>query len=121
MTFPQYTKQIKVYFNTCDETTCDKAYHIESLDMSLKCDECGYIGSYYIEGEKYRIGYSHSNDGINWKNKLDKVGIDLSNSGWDSEMICYPFVFDHKGKRYMLYNGNSYGKYGFGLAKLIEQ
>ncbi len=33
-------------------------------------------------------------------------------------MICYPFIFDHKGKRYMLYNGNDYGKTGFGLAVL---
>ncbi|MFT4801199.1 MAG: putative GH43/DUF377 family glycosyl hydrolase [Flavobacteriaceae bacterium] len=69
-------------------------------------------------GEKYRIGYSHSNDGINWKNKLDKVGIDVSNSGWDSEMICYPFVFNYKDRRYMLYNGNNYGATGFGLAIL---
>ena len=45
--------------------------------------------------------------------------IDVSDDGWDSEMICYPFVFDHKGKRYMLYNGNDYGKKGFGLAILI--
>ena len=72
-------------------------------------------------GEKYRIGYSHSNDGISWKNKLEKVGIDVSNTGWDSEMICYPFVFDHKDSRYMLYNGNSHGKDGFGLAKLVEE
>ena len=35
-------------------------------------------------------------------------------------MICYPFVFDHKGKRFMLYNGNSYGKTGFGLAEMEE-
>ena len=45
-------------------------------------------------------------------------GIDVSDDGWDSEMICYPFVFDHKGERYMLYNGNDYGKTGFGLAIL---
>jgi putative glycosyltransferase len=38
--------------------------------------------------------------------------------GWDSEMIEYPFVFDHAGERYMLYNGNGYGKSGFGLAIL---
>jgi len=71
-------------------------------------------------GMSYRIGYSHSFDGLKWKNKLDEVGIDVSKSGWDSEMICYPFVFDHKGKRYMLYNGNDYGKTGFGLA-VLEQ
>lgn len=68
-------------------------------------------------GRKYRIGYAKSEDGINWVNHLDKVGINVSNDGWDSEMICYPFVFDHKGERFMLYNGNDYGRDGFGLAK----
>jgi len=35
-------------------------------------------------------------------------------------MIEYPHVFDHKAKRYMLYNGNNYGKTGFGLAVLED-
>ncbi len=69
-------------------------------------------------GEKYRIGYAHSADGEKWKLDLNEVGIDVSFSGWDSEMIEYPFVFDHNGSRYMLYNGNGYGKTGFGLAVL---
>jgi len=69
------------------------------------------------DGIKYRIGYAHSIDGITWERKQDS-GIDVSESGWDSEMICYPFVVDHKGERYMLYNGNDYGKTGFGLAVL---
>jgi len=33
-------------------------------------------------------------------------------------MVEYPFVFDHKGGRYMLYNGNGYGRTGFGIAVL---
>lgn len=66
----------------------------------------------------YRIRYAESLDGISWERKDNEVGLDVSNSGWDSEMICYPYVFDHKGKRYMLYNGNDYGKTGFGLAVL---
>ncbi len=41
--------------------------------------------------------------------------------GWDSEMIDYPFDFDHKGHRYMLYNGNGYGKTGFWLAVLEKE
>lgn len=69
----------------------------------------------------YRIRYAESNDGINWVRKDEDVGIDVSDSGWDSEMICYPYVFDHKGKRYMLYNGNDYGKSGFGLAVLESE
>lgn len=68
--------------------------------------------------KKYRIGYASSNDGVNWSLALEKAGINVSINGWDSEMIEYPFVFDHKEKRYMLYNGNSYGKTGFGLAEL---
>lgn len=69
-------------------------------------------------GEKYRIGYSFSKDGIKWGRKHHLTGIDISASGWDSEMICYPFVFNHKEETYMLYNGNSHGKDGFGLAIL---
>ncbi len=68
----------------------------------------------------YRIGYAVSSDGQHWELALDKVGITVSKDGWDSEMIEYPFVFDHKGERYMLYNGNGYGKTGFGLAVLEE-
>ena len=72
-------------------------------------------------GEKYRIGHAVSKDGKAWKLALNKVGIDVSADGWDSEMIEYPFVFDHKGQRYMLYNGNGYGKTGFGLAILAHE
>jgi hypothetical protein len=69
-------------------------------------------------GEKYRIGYATSENGANWTLDLDAAGIDVSEAGWDSEMIEYPFVFDHAGTRFMLYNGNGYGESGFGLAVL---
>ena len=68
-------------------------------------------------GRTYRIGYAQSTDGLTWTNHLNAVGIDVSTEGWDSEMICYPFVFSHQGRRYMLYNGNGYGREGFGLAR----
>ncbi|MCK9482634.1 MAG: hypothetical protein M0R38_12910 [Bacteroidia bacterium] len=68
----------------------------------------------------YRIKYAESMDCINWTRKDEKVGLDVSKEGWDSEMICYPFIFDHKNKRYMLYNGNAYGKSGFGIAVLED-
>ncbi|MFY0592625.1 hypothetical protein [Roseivirga sp.] len=68
------------------------------------------------DGTLYRIGYAHSHDSVNWSLDLEKAGITVSKSGWDSEMICYPFVFEHDNKRYMLYNGNAHGKTGIGLA-----
>ncbi len=70
--------------------------------------------------DTYRAGYAESKDGIKWERKDDEVGIDVSESGWDSQMICYPCVFDHKGKKYMLYNGGRYGDNGCGLAVLAE-
>lgn len=72
-------------------------------------------------GEKYHIGYAVSKDCRTWELELKAAGIDVSAEGWDSEMIEYPFVFDHKGERYMLYNGNGYGKTGFGLAVLAHE
>lgn len=76
---------------------------------------------YAIGAGGYRIGYAESGDGIDWERKDDQAGIDVSASGWDSEMVCYPFVFEHRGRKYMLYNGNGYGKTGFGYAVLEEE
>jgi len=77
----------------------------------------------YREGKNistYRIGYAESNDGINWKRLDEKINLDVAESGWDSEMIEYSYLYDFKGKRYMLYNGNSYGRTGVGLALLMN-
>ncbi len=75
---------------------------------------------YSYRGESYRIGYAVSSDGLHWERRDDEAGIDVSPSGWDSAMIEYPHVFDHSGARYLLYNGNDYGKTGFGMA-VLEQ
>ena len=72
-------------------------------------------------GKTYRIGYAHSSHGQPWRLDVTNAGIGVSVSGWDSEMIEYPYVWDHKGERYMLYNGNAYGATGFGLAVLGER
>ena len=66
----------------------------------------------------YRIGYAESLDGKKWSRLDNLIGIDVSEKGWDSEMISYPCVFDYKDNRFMLYNGNEYGKTGFGIAVL---
>ena len=71
-------------------------------------------------GDSYRIGYAKSEDGIQWQLANEEAGISASSSGWDSQMIEYPCVFDHDNHRYMLYNGNGYGKTGFGLAVLTR-
>jgi len=73
-------------------------------------------------GEKgnYYIGYARSYDMLNWIRDDDNGGIDVSEDGWDSDMMCYPHVFHCEGKVYMLYNGNDFGRFGFGLAVLED-
>lgn len=66
----------------------------------------------------YRIGYAYSYDLKKWVRNDDMVGIDVSEAGWDSEMICYPHIFELDSKIYMLYCGNDFGKEGFGYAEL---
>ena len=69
----------------------------------------------------YRIGYAESEDGVEWTRKDNQVGIDISDSGWDSEMICYPYVIHINDKTYMFYNGNGFGRSGFGYAILDKK
>jgi hypothetical protein len=66
--------------------------------------------------ETYRLGVARSVDGRAWKRDSSAIGIDVSSSGWDSEMICYGCPFEHGGRLYVLYNGNAYGSTGVGLA-----
>jgi hypothetical protein len=73
---------------------------------------------YSYRGEAYRIGYAESDDGITWRRDDQQVGIEPGPDAWDSEMLEYPFVFDVGDRRYMLYNGNDYGRAGIGVAIL---
>jgi len=93
--------------------------HVVSTPCVLK-DGNIYKMWYSYRGRKYRIGYAESHDGRTFHRMDEQVGIDVSEQDWDSDMICYPSVFDLGKKRYMIYCGNEYGKTGFGLAVLTE-
>jgi len=71
---------------------------------------------YSFRGDFYKIGYAESQDGVRWQRKDEVSGIKVSSDGWDSEMIEYPYIFKCMSNRYMLYNGNGYGKSGIGIA-----
>ncbi len=70
--------------------------------------------------EGYRPGYAESEDGNNWIRKDEEIGIEVSKSGWDSEMIAYLSIATYKDAVYMFYNGNKFGYDGFGYAVLEE-
>lgn len=68
----------------------------------------------------YRIGYARSLDGRSWVRDDANVGIDVSGSGWGSEMIAYASVVQLDGRTVMFYNGNERGRTGFGYAELVD-
>lgn len=68
------------------------------------------------KGNAYKLGYAESRDGLNWERLDHLVGIDVSPSGFDSEMLEYAAVVQHNGQHFMFYNGNNYGFDGIGLA-----
>ncbi len=86
-------------------------------------------------GGSYRLAYAESPDGLHWRR--DGSGVELTAAHasadgsspqrpvvspanppteWDTEMQAYPAVFAHGGRRYLLYNGNGYGRSGVGYA-----
>jgi hypothetical protein len=71
---------------------------------------------YAFRGDRYRIGFAESVDGVSWSRMDDVAGLLAAGDGWESQMVEYPWVFDANGRRYMLYNGNDYGRSGVGLA-----
>lgn len=65
----------------------------------------------------YRLGYAESDDGVTWERRDDVAGLAPSGEGFDSDEVSYPSVFVHRGATYLLYNGNDYGRTGFGIAR----
>ena len=68
----------------------------------------------------YRIGHAWSDDLSNWTRDDGNPLLKATPGDWDSDMLCYPHVFELDGKIYLLYNGNEFGRHGFGVA-VLEQ
>ena len=69
----------------------------------------------------YRIGHAYSDDLSRWIRDDTEGVLGVTPGAWDSDMLCYPHVFTCSGETYLLYNGNAFGRYGFGLAVLERE
>lgn len=72
------------------------------------------------KGRGYRVGHAWSDDLSNWTRDDDTLQLEGTPGTWDSDMQCYPHVFECDGKVYLLYNGNEFGRHGFGMAELLS-
>ena len=77
-----------------------------------------YVMWYSYRGNSYKIGFAVSDNGLDWIRRDDLSGIEPSPNGWDSQMVCYSYVFQYKDHFYMLHNGNGYGDSGLGIARI---
>ncbi|HEX6961125.1 MAG TPA: hypothetical protein VF175_04610, partial [Lacipirellula sp.] len=68
--------------------------------------------------QSYRLGYATSGDGLSWTRRDDAPQLTSPSDGWDADMLAYPAVVEAAGRRYLFYNGNGFGRTGFGLAEL---
>ncbi len=83
-------------------------------------DAKGYRMWLCARGESYRLAYAESSDGARWVRDDDAVTLAGPPAEWDARMQAYPAVFDWDGRRYLLYNGNGYGRSGVGYAVRAE-
>lgn len=68
--------------------------------------------------KEYVAGIAYSKDGIHWNRNDKESGLVRSETGWDSEMACYPVEIETKYGTYLFYDGNGMGATGFGYAEL---
>ena len=127
----------RIRMATSDDGVHWERRHRELIPVRLEADECQaspdvifangkyhmffcyrYSLGYRGRDKGYRIGYASSTDLETWTRDDSRAGIDVSDEGWDSEMISYPHIFELDGKTCMFYLGNQVGRHGFGLAEL---
>jgi hypothetical protein len=87
---------------------------------SVLHDTNGYHMWFSCRGSAYHIEYATSDDGLVWERHRQRGGLGLAREGWDAASVEYGCVFDHDGERWMLYNGDDYGRTGIGLARWSE-
>jgi len=119
----------------------EKEEGVQIIDDKLNSDECQALPTVVKIGTRYhmyfcyreatdfrnnpkrgyQLGYAYSDDLKKW-NRDDELGKVHTNEGeWDSDMMCYPHLFECDSKVFLLYNGNEFGKFGFGVVELDLQ
>lgn len=109
----QHDSNFSMYFITTSETVVARP----SIVYLNGLYHMWYCRVDTLNAPTYRIGYATSKDLCKWERFWNGDNtIDISKTGWDSQMVCHPYVFKHKDFVYMLYDGNSFGRDGFGYA-----
>jgi len=111
---------IPIIENSLDENECQALPTVIKVGNRFHMCFCYRYSTDFRKNKNraYKLGFAHSDDLVHWIRVKDNYGLQLSETGWDSEMMCYPHLFRLGNKNFLLYNGNEFGKFGFGLAEL---
>lgn len=101
-------------------------YECQAMPSVIKISDTFHMFFCYREpndfrqnsARSYRIGYAWSKDMSTWTRNDELLYLNNEVGDWDYEMQCYPHVFECDGIIFLLYNGNQFGKFGFGAAIL---
>jgi hypothetical protein len=82
----------------------------------------GWRNSDGIPVPPYRLGYAHSADGVTWRRhpELVRYANPPQSADWDCEMQAYPCVVSSGSSLLVFYNGNGFGRSGFGFARILK-
>lgn len=135
---PEYTLHIKyatsddgIIWNRHNIVCVEKAYENEIIGRPSVLVRDGKYHMFYSrrdivdfrtdKDKSYKMGYAESIDGIKWQRMDNIPSLEVSEdpNDWDSQMIAYPYIIEVKGKLIAFYNGNAFGKTGFGAAEMI--
>jgi len=77
---------------------------------------------YCAKGSNYQIYSAHSSDGVLWQHSAESSGLVAAGIGGEKFEVCYPHVLRlaGNGDLIMLYNGDHYGRTGFGVAQWMD-
>jgi hypothetical protein len=103
---------------TCLEPAGPDEYGLARPFVSDHGDGFSMLFSVRSHSRGYRMGYAESADGVRWERRDGDVGIDVSERGWDSEMVHSGWIQRTDHGTYLFYNGNGYGESGFGVAAM---
>lgn len=68
----------------------------------------------------YRLIFARSEDGVTWTRDQTAVTIEEPSHAphWASEMRCYPWIVSDEDRILVFFNGNNFGRDGFGVGEL---
>jgi hypothetical protein len=98
----------------------------QAMPSVIKIDETYYLFYCYRDvfdfrtnaSKGYRLGCVRSENLQNWEHEEITFAWPSKNENWDSDMMCYPHVFSWKSRNFIAYNGNNFGREGFGVAEI---